>query len=101
LKITWKYPTEVFYQLYKQEVDAQIAKRWQALEMLRRGKRLKQVQEIVGVAVGEVVWGWGYEVGRHRLGSGARGMEAGARAEDGGGGIGRAVSDDRGGGGVV
>jgi len=41
------------------------------------------------------------EVGRHRLGSGARGMDAGARAEDGGGGIGRAVSDDRGGGGMV
>ena len=38
-------------------------------------------------------------VGRHRLGSGARGMDAGARAEDGGGGIRRAVSDDRGGGG--
>jgi hypothetical protein len=41
------------------------------------------------------------EVGRHRLGSGARGMDARARAEDGGGGIGRTVSDDRGGGGVV
>ena len=41
------------------------------------------------------------EVGRHRRGSGARGMDAGARAEGGGGGVGRAVSDDRGGGGVV
>ena len=41
------------------------------------------------------------EVGRHRRGSGARGMVAGARAEGGGGGVGRAVSDDRGGGGVV
>ena len=38
------------------------------------------------------------EVGRHRLGSGARGMDAGTRAE-GRGGIERAVSDDRGGGG--
>jgi hypothetical protein len=28
-------------------------------------------------------------------------MDAGARAEDGGGGVGRTVSDDRGGGGVV
>jgi len=35
------------------------------------------------------------------LGSGARNMDAGARAEDGGGGIGRAVSDDSGGGGAV
>jgi hypothetical protein len=32
------------------------------------------------------------EVGRHRLGSGAQGMDAEARAEDGEGGIGRAVS---------
>jgi hypothetical protein len=37
------------------------------------------------------------EVGRHRLGSEARGMDARAKAEDGGGGIGRAVSDNRGG----
>ena len=35
------------------------------------------------------------KVGRHSLGSGARDMDAGARAEGGGGGIGRAVSDDR------
>jgi hypothetical protein len=41
------------------------------------------------------------EVGRHRLGSGARSMDAGVRAEGGGGGIGRAFSDDRGGGDVV
>ena len=38
LKIAWKHPAEVFYQLYKQEVDARIAKRWQALWVLRRGK---------------------------------------------------------------
>ena len=41
------------------------------------------------------------EVGRHRLGSGARGMDAGARAEGREGGIGRAVSDNRGSGGMV
>ncbi len=41
------------------------------------------------------------EVGRHRLGSGARGMDAGVVAEGREGGTGRAVSDDRGGGGVV
>ena len=41
------------------------------------------------------------EVRRHRLGSGARGTDSGARAEGGGGGIVRAVSEDRGGDGVV
>ena len=52
---------EVFYQLYKQERDARIAKRWQALWMLRRGERLKRVKELVGrgacddSAMGEVV----------------------------------------------
>jgi hypothetical protein len=54
LKIAWKHPAEVFYQLYKQEV----AKRWQALWMLRRGERLKRVKELVGCdgsAMGEVV----------------------------------------------
>jgi hypothetical protein len=35
----------VFYQLYKREVDARIAKRWQALWVLRRGERLKPVKE--------------------------------------------------------
>jgi len=48
LKIAWKHPAEVFYQLYKQEVDARIAKRWQALWMLRRGERLKRVKEMGG-----------------------------------------------------
>ena len=42
----------MFYQLYKQEVDARIAKRWQVLWMLRRGERLKRVKEVVGVWVG-------------------------------------------------
>jgi hypothetical protein len=38
LQRAWKHPAEVFYQLYKQEVEARIAKRWQALWVLRRGK---------------------------------------------------------------
>jgi hypothetical protein len=54
-KIAWKHPAEGFYQLYKQEVDARIAKRWQALWMLTLGERLRRVKEVVGVAVGEVV----------------------------------------------
>ena len=66
------------------------------------------MKEVVGVAHVRIQqWVKWYEaggieeVGRHSLGNGARGMDAGARAEGGGGGIGRAVSDDRGGGGVV
>jgi hypothetical protein len=50
LKIAWKHLAEVFYQLYEQEGDARIAKRWQALWVLRRGERLKRVREIVGLA---------------------------------------------------
>ena len=73
----------MFYQLYKQEVDARIAKRWQALWMLRRGERLKRVKELVGVAHVTVQrWVRWYEAGgleevaRHRLGSGLRPYEA-------------------------
>ena len=36
----------MFYQLYKREVDARIAKRWQALWRSRRGERLKPVKEV-------------------------------------------------------
>jgi len=38
----------VFYQLFKQEVDTQIAKRWQALWVLRRGERWKWGKEVGG-----------------------------------------------------
>ena len=41
----------MFYQLYEQEVDDRIAKRWQVLWVLRRGERLKPVKELVGEAV--------------------------------------------------
>jgi hypothetical protein len=41
----------VFCQLYKQEVDVRIAKRWQVLWVLRQGERLMQVKELVGEAV--------------------------------------------------
>jgi len=36
----------VFYQLYKQEVEARIAKRWPALWVLRRGERWKRGKEM-------------------------------------------------------
>jgi hypothetical protein len=45
----------VFYQLYKQEVEARIAKRWQALWVLRRGERWKRGKEVRGVAAVKVV----------------------------------------------
>ena len=48
LKIAWKHPAEGFDQLYKQEVEVRIAKRWQALWMLQRGERLKRVKEVGG-----------------------------------------------------
>ena len=38
----------MFYQLFKQEVDTQIAKRWQALWVLRRGERWKWGKEVGG-----------------------------------------------------
>jgi len=44
--MAWKHPVKGFYQLYKQEVDARIAKRWQALGMLRRGERWKRGKEM-------------------------------------------------------
>ena len=52
----------MFYQLYKQEVEARIAKRWQALWVLRRGERWKRGKEVVGqpqadlAGVQGVVW---------------------------------------------
>jgi hypothetical protein len=48
LKIAGKHPAEGFYQLYKQEVEVRIAKRWQALWMLQRGERLKRVKKVGG-----------------------------------------------------
>ena len=48
LKIACEHPAEVFYQLYRQEVEARIAKKWQAQWVLRRGERWKRVKEVVG-----------------------------------------------------
>jgi hypothetical protein len=36
----------VFYQLYKQELEARMANRWQTLWVLRRGEQLKPVKEV-------------------------------------------------------
>ena len=43
------------YQLYRQEVEARIAKRWQTLWVLQRGERLKRGKEVRDVAVDKVV----------------------------------------------
>ena len=60
LKIAWKHPAELCYQLYKRQVDARITKRWQALRVLRQGERLKRVKE-VGISrkpIQQVLWAW-------------------------------------------
>jgi hypothetical protein len=50
LKIAWKHPAETFHKLYREEKEAEIARRWQALWLLRQGERLKRVKAIVGVS---------------------------------------------------
>ena len=64
LKIAWKHPAKVFYQLYEQEVDARIAKRWQALWVLRQGERLKRVREVGGQPQADLAGSQGVEGGR-------------------------------------
>ena len=58
----------MFYQLYKQEVDARIIKGWQALWMLRRGERWKRVKEVVDSR--KPIW----QVLRAWKGAGAQGV---------------------------
>jgi hypothetical protein len=54
----------VFYQLYKQEVDVRIAKKWQAQWVLRRGERWKRVKEAVGQPQADSAGARGVEGGR-------------------------------------
>ncbi len=51
LKIAWKHTEEKLYDLYRQEKDADLVRRWQALWLLRRGERLIRVKAVVGVVV--------------------------------------------------
>ena len=69
LQRAWKHPAEVFYQLYKQEVDARIAKRWQALWVLRRGKEALCADEMRLGPLGQMrrVWGRRGEKLRRRV----------------------------------
>ena len=54
----------MFYQLYKQEVEARIAKRWQTLWVPRRGEQLKRVKEVVGQPQADSAGAQGVEGGR-------------------------------------
>ena len=54
----------MFYQLYEQEVDARIAKRWQVLWVLRRAERLKRVREVGGQPQADLAGSQGLEGGR-------------------------------------
>ena len=49
LQVEWQEDEETLYQLYKQEKDHQNRSRLQALWLLRRGERMKQVARSVGV----------------------------------------------------
>ena len=49
LKIAWKHTEEELYELYRREKDADLARRWQALWLLRRGERLIRVKAVLGV----------------------------------------------------
>jgi hypothetical protein len=75
----------VFYQLYKREVDARIAKRWQTLWVLRRGERWKRGKEVVGQPQADSAGARGVEGGQGR-GMGTCGFSQGE-----GGGIGEAA----------
>jgi len=59
LKRAWKHPAEVFCLLYKQEVEARIAKRQQALWVLRRGEAVEFGDEMRLGLLGQMrrVWG--------------------------------------------
>ena len=54
----------MFYQLYRQEVEARMAKRWQTLWVLRRGERLKRGKEMGVQPQADSAWGQGVEGGR-------------------------------------
>lgn len=50
LIVDWKHTAEQLYTRYQQERDIHIAKRLQALMLLRRGTPIRQVASIVGVS---------------------------------------------------
>ena len=74
-KVAWQDTAEDLFVLYRAERDRWLARRWQALWLLRRGKTLAEAADAVGAAYRTVQeWvGW-YRVGgpaevaRHRRG---------------------------------
>ena len=56
LKIAWKHTEEESYDLYRREKDADWARRWQALWLLRRGERLIRLKAVLGVIYGTIQW---------------------------------------------
>ena len=89
LKIVCKHPAEVFYQLYKREVDARIAKRRQALWVLRQGERWKRVKEMGVQPQADLAGVQGVEGGKGEM----RGMGPCGFSQGEGGGGGRAEAD--------
>lgn len=55
LPIRWQEDEATLYKLYKQQKDYQHRKRLQALWLLRQGRLVNEVAEIVGVHVRVVV----------------------------------------------
>jgi transposase len=73
--VAWRHGAEELRGRYRSERDPQLARRWQALWLLREGRALAEVAALVGVAYRTVQeWvGWHRaggpdEVARHRLG---------------------------------
>ena len=74
-KVAWQDTAEDLFVLYRAERDRWLARRWQALWLLRRGKTLAEAADAVGAAYRTVQeWVSWYRVGgqdevaRHRLG---------------------------------
>ena len=51
LTMNWKHTAEELYAHYNNTPNTQIARRFQALALLRRGRTLKETAEIVGVSI--------------------------------------------------
>jgi len=51
LTVDWKHTAEELYAHYNNTPNTQIARRFQALALLRRGRTLKETAAIVGVSI--------------------------------------------------
>jgi len=65
LTVDWKHTADELYARYQQQPNTHIARRFQALALLRRGKTLKETAAIVGVCLRAVQkWLTWYRTGR-------------------------------------